>query len=89
MVLYGGKFVHMPNGETMMATHTAPLPCTQLPLDAWKCDVLQQPLLPLGQFYNEGFKVTLNSETVHLTKDGISKLSGMIDYINSLYLIPL
>ena len=38
-VLYGGKNVRMPNGETMVATHTALLPLTNPPLASQKCDV--------------------------------------------------
>ena len=53
-VLHGGKYVHMPNCEEMVATHTYPLPFTQPPpLAAQKCDVfpaLQQTLPSLGQF---------------------------------------
>ena len=64
----------------------------QLPLSDHKCDVLpalQQPLLPLGQFYNAGITATLNSETVQLTKDGISTFCGKRDHTNGIYFIPL
>ena len=63
-----------------MATHTALLPFPQIPLASRKCDVfpvLQQPLLSLGQFCDAGFTATLNSETVLLTKDGSTTLSGV------------
>ena len=69
-VVHGGKRVHIPNGETMVATHTALLPFPQLPLDARKCDVfpaLQQPLLYLGQFCDAGFMSNLTSEIVLFT----------------------
>ena len=38
-VFHGGKRVRMPNGEIMLATHTALLPFPYLPLASWKCDV--------------------------------------------------
>ena len=82
----------MPNGETMVATHTALLPFSQPPLAAWKFDVfpeLQQPLLFLGQFFDAGFTATLNSDTVLLTKDGSTTLSGTRYYNNGIYFIPL
>ena len=82
----------MPNGETMVATHTALLPFPQLPISARKCDVssaLQQPLLFLGQFCNAGFTATLDSYTVQLTKYGIATLLGTRDHTNGLYFIPL
>ena len=62
------------------------------PLAARKCDVfpaLQQPLLSLGQFCDAGFTATLNSETVLLTKDGSTTLSGTRGHNNGLYFIPL
>ena len=77
LVPHDGKCVRMTNGLTMEATYTPLLPLPQLPLSACKCDVfleLQQPLLSLGQFCNTVFTTTFNSETVQLTKDGISKL---------------
>ena len=73
------KIVRMPNGETMVATHTYILPFPQLPLASRKCDVfpeLQQPLLSLGQFCDTGSMATLDSDTVQLTKYGITTLSG-------------
>ena len=76
----------------MVATHTALLPFPELPLDARKCDVfpaLQQPLLYLGQFCDAGFTATLNSETVLLTKVGITTLSETRDHNNGLYFTPL
>ena len=82
----------MPNGETMVATHTALLPFPQLPLYDRKCDVfleLQQPLLYLGQFCDAGFTAILTSETVRLTNDGSITLSGSRDHSNGLYCIPL
>ena len=45
--------MHIYNGGTMVATHTALLAHPQLFLAARKCDVfpaLQQPLIYLGQF---------------------------------------
>ena len=63
--------MRMPNGENMVATHTALLPFPQLPLATCNYDVfpaLQQPLLSLGQFCDAGFTSNLNSETVLLTK---------------------
>ena len=84
--------MHMPNGETMVATYTSLLTFPQLPLSAWKCDVfpaLQQPLLYLGQFCDAGYTVILNSETVLLTKDSSTKLSGTRYHNNGLYFIPL
>ena len=86
------KIVRMPNGETMVATHTYILPFPQLPLASRKCDVflaLQQPLLSLGQFLDAGFMATLTSEIVLLTKDGSTTLSGKRDHNNGLYFIPL
>ena len=82
----------MPNGETMVATHTALLPFPQLTLTALKCNVfpeLQQTLLSLDQFYDAGFTATLTSETVRLTKDVSTTLAGTRDHINWLYFIPL
>ena len=82
----------MPNGETMVATHTALLPLPQPPLAACKYDflpVIQPPLLSLGQLCDAGFTDTLDSETVQLTKDGITTLPGTIDHTNGLYFIPL
>ena len=84
--------MRMPNGETMVDTHTALLPLPQPPLASWKCDVfpaLQQPILYLGQFCDAGFTSTLDSETVQLTKDGISTLSGTMNQKNGLYFKPL
>ena len=75
----------MPNGETMVATHTALLPFPHPPLSARKCDIFlapQQPLLYLGQFYDAGFMATLTSETVLLTNDDITTLSGTRDHNN-------
>ena len=82
----------MPNGETMVAIHTHLPPFPQIPLSAWKCDVLpalQQSLLFLGQFCDTGFMATLDSETVELTKDGIATLLGTRDHTNGVYFIPL
>ena len=82
----------MPNGETMVRTHTALLPFPELPLDACKCDVfpaLQQPLLYLGQFCNAGFTSKLNSNTALLTKNGSNTLTGTRYNSNGLYFIPL
>ena len=82
----------MPNGETIVVTHTAILPFSQLPLAARKCGVflaLQQFLLFLGQFCDAGFMANLDGETVQLTKDGIATLSGTSDHNNGLYFIPL
>ena len=82
----------MPNGETMLVTHTALLPFPQLPLADRTCDVflaLQQPLLSLGQFCDAGFTATLNSEIVLLTKDGSTTLLGTRDHNNGIYFIPL
>ena len=84
--------MHMPNGETMVETHTALLPFPQLPLYARKCDVfpaLQQPLLSLGQFCDAVFTSTLTSEIVLLTNDGSTTLTGTRDHSNGLYFIPL
>ena len=84
--------MRMPNGETMVTTDTDLLPFPQLTLAARKWDVfpaLQQPLLSLGQFCDAGFTATLNSETVLLTKDGSTTLSGTRDHNNGLYFIPL
>ena len=83
--------MRIPNGETMVATHTALLISLQTPLAARKCDVfpeLQQPLLSLGQFYDAGLTATLTSETLLLTKDGSTTLSGIRDHSNGLYFIP-
>ena len=91
-VLYGGKRVRIPNGETMVATHTVLLTFSQLPLATQKCDVfqaLQKPFLSLGQFLYAGIKAIHNSETIQLTNDGIAKLSGMRDHINGIYFNPL
>ena len=82
----------VPNGGIMVATYTVLLRFPQLLLAAQKCDVLpalQQPLLSLGQFCDAGFTATLNSETVLLTKDGSTTLSGTRDHNNGLYFIPL
>ena len=82
----------MPNGDTIMATHTSLLPFPQLSLAARKFDVfpaLQQPLLPLGQFCDAGFMATLNSETFQLAKDGRATLAGTRDHNNGIYFIPL
>ena len=82
----------MPNDETMVEMHIDLLPFPQLPLAAWKCDVLpalQQPLVSLRQFCNAGFTATLDSETVQLTKYGIIALSGTRDQTNGLYFNPL
>ena len=76
----------------MVATHTYLIPFPQPPLAARKCDVLpalQQPLLFLGQFCDAGFTATLNSETILITKDGSTTLSGTRDHNNGLYFIPL
>ena len=84
--------MHMPNGKTMVAMNTSLLTFPQPPLSDRKCDVfmaLQQPLLSLDQFCNAGFTATLDSETVQLTKDGITTLSGTRDHTNGLYFIPL
>ena len=84
--------MRIPNGETMVAKHTALLPLTQLPLADRKCDVspvLQQPLLSLGQFCDAGFTSTITSETILLTKDGSTTLAGAKDHNNELYFIPL
>ena len=81
----------MPNGEFLVATHTALIPFPKLPLADHNCDVfpaLQQPLLSLGQSCDEGFTDTLNSETVLLTKEGSTILPGTRDYKNGLYFIP-
>ena len=78
-VVHGGKCVRMPNGETMVATHTSLLPFPQPPLAARKCDffqALQQPLLSLGQLCDAGFTATHTSETVLPTTDGSNTLSG-------------
>ena len=77
----------MPNGETMVATYTALLPFPHPPLAARKFDVfpaLQQPLLSLGQLCDAGFTATLNSETVLLTKDSSTTLSGTRYHNNGL-----
>ena len=82
----------IPNGETMVETHTSLLPFPQLPLAARKCNVLpalQQPLLSLGQFCDAGFTAPLTSDTVLLTKDGSTTLAGTRDHSNGLYFIPL
>ena len=82
----------MPNGETMVTTHTALLPLPQPPLADRKCNVfpaLQQNLLSLGQFCNAGFMATLTSETILLTKDISTTLAGTRDHKNGLYFIPL
>ena len=79
--------MRMPNGETMVATYTALLPFPQHPLSARKFDVfpaLQQPLLSLGQLCDAGFTATLNSETVLLTKDSSTTLSGTRYHNNGL-----
>ena len=79
--------MRMPNGETMVATHTSLLPFSQIPLAARKYYVfpaLQQPLLSLGQFCDTGFTATLTSETVLLTKDVSTTLEGTRDNINGL-----
>ena len=84
--------MHMPNGKTMVATHTALIPLPQPPLAAQKCDVfpeLQQPLLSLGQFCDAGFTATLTIETFLLTNDDSTKLTGTIYHNNGLYSIPL
>ena len=86
-VVHGVKRVCMPNGETMLATHTALIPFPQLPLASRECSVfpaLQQPLFSLGQFCDSGFTATLTSETVLLTQDGINTLAGTRDHINEL-----
>ena len=91
-MLHKGKCVRMPNGETMVATQTTLFPSPQPPLSARNCDVLsapQQPLLYLGQFYDEGFSATLDSDKFQLNKDGIATLSGTSDHNNGLYFIPL
>ena len=91
-VVHGGKRVHMPNGETMVATHTALLPFPQSLLSTRKCDVfpeLQKPCLSLGQFCDAGFMATLTSETVLLTNDGSTTLAGTREHKNGLYFIPL
>ena len=82
----------MPNGDTMVAKYTALLPFPQLPISARKCDVLsslQQLLLSIVKFCDAGFKATLDSENIQLTKDGITTLSGTTDHINGIYFIPL
>ena len=87
-----GQLVSIHNGETMVAMHRAQLPFPQIPIAARKCDVfpaLQQPLLSLGQLYDAVFMTTFNSETVILTKDGRSTLSGTRYHNNGLYFIPL
>ena len=91
-VVHGVKRVCMPNGETMLATHTALIPFPQLPLASRECSVfpaLQQPLLSLGQFCNAGFTATLTSETVLLTKDSTTTMAGTRDHSNGIYFIPL
>ena len=83
--------MRMPNGDTIVATHTALLPFPKTPLAARKCDVfpaIRQPLLSLGQFCDAGFTATLNSETVLLNKDGSTTLSGTRDHNNGLCFIP-
>ena len=72
-------------------THIYSFP-PQLPLSSQKCDVLpvlQQPLLSLGQFYDAGLTATLHIETVQLTKDVGTTLSGTRYHNNGLYFIPL
>ena len=72
--------------------HTALLPFPQLLLAARQCDVfpaLQQPLLSLGQFCDTEFTTTLTSETVLLTKDGSTALSGTRYHNNGIYFIPI
>ena len=91
-VVHGGKCLRMPNGETMVATHTPLLPFPQPPLAPRKCDVLpelQQTLLYLRQFCDAGFTANLTSETVLLTKYGRTTLAGTRDHSNALYFIPL
>ena len=84
--------MRMPNGDTMVATHTALFPFPQPPLAAWKCDVfpaLQQTLLSIGQFCKADFTATLDSEVVQLTKDVSATLSGKRDHNNGIYFNPL
>ena len=91
-VLHVGKRVRIPNVETIVATHTALPPLPKLPLSDRKRDVflsLQQSLLSLGQFYDADSMATLDSETVQLTKYGISILSEKRDHTNGLYFTPL
>ena len=62
------------------------------PLDARKCDVLpalQQTLLSFGQLCDVEFKATLDSETAHLTKDGIATPLRKRDHRNGLCFILL
>ena len=84
--------MRIPNVETIVATHTALPPLPKLPLSDRKRDVflsLQQSLLSLGQFYDADSMSTLDSETVQLTKYGISILSEKRDHTNGLYFILL
>ena len=92
VVLHGGKHVHMKNGETTVATHTAILYFPKIPLPARKCDLflaLQQPLLSLCHLCDAGFAATLDSETVQITKDSIATLSNTRYHTNGLYFTPL
>ena len=84
--------MRMPNGETMVATHTALTPSLQPPLSARKCDVflaLQKNLLSLGQLCDAGFTATLTSETFLLAKYGSNTLSGTRYHKNGIYFIPI
>ena len=82
--------MRMPNGETMVATHTSLLPLPQPALAARKCDVfpaLQQTFLSLGQFHDAGFMATLTSDNVLLTKKVSTTLAVTRDHSNGLYFI--
>ena len=82
--------MRIPNNETLVLTHTALPPPTQLPQFYRKCDVfpsLQQLLLSFGQLYNVVFKAILDSETVQLSKEEIATLSGTRYHSNRLYFI--
>ena len=76
----------------MVETHTYLLPFPRLPLAAHKYNVfpaLKQHLLSLGQFCDAGFMATFASETVLLTKDGSTTLTGTREHNNRPYFIPL
>jgi hypothetical protein len=75
--------VHLPNGATIVSTHTAMLNMPSLPHAARHAHILpglaQHSLLSLGQMFDSGCAVTFTATKVTVTNGESTILTGLRD----------
>ena len=84
----------MPNGEVITSTHTALLPCTNIPLAARKAHIfpgLKTALLSIGTFCDHGCNATFTEGNVTITNKDTGKvlMKGWRCPKTTLYMINL